>query len=810
MIKKAIFLFAIAICSVLFPAVMHAATDMSGRWSMFPCIGYDITKVIESPDKVYAVSNGNLFSRGLDDDEIYLYSTSNKLSDTGVTDIYYNPAGKYLLITYSNGNIDLLYDDGRVANLPEIKDAVISAGHGINHAAFADNRIYLATDFGIAVYDEAKLEVIDSGIYNRKATHLLPMGDNLLLIIDQTAYVSSKKEKHHSFDSFRELINLWCKDVAPLNETSVAYNHSSGLYRAIFDFEKGSVDRIGYGIKPTHDKLLTQSDGSVIAYDANRIYTAGPDGIENSCDIPEALSGTTLFVNDGTSSVWGVDIDGIGHYDLSKSSPTVLMQPFRPEALTVDQAVHFSWSNDGDRLYITRHTPTQYLINGSVDDFSGIQTVNRYEPATGKITDLTVRNFDPSDIAPSMASQQRNTGWDGLVGGPSRVIEDPDDPDVWYQAFNGQPFFVFRGNEVEASFNSTNCYNTTGSPRGYNVSIDPEGNLWLGIGHNIAAKATFLILPAAKRRGDLKAVTKSDFIHLSTGDFVGTRDLSALFCKRSNIVFVSVGEARKGFYVIDTKGTYTDFSDDDVVYNPSFRDSEGHELNAEALPYAVEDNTGQIWCPSAVGPLVIQRPAEALSPNFGFKRPIVPRNDGTPYGDYLLDGVKVTRIAVDPSNRKWLATETDGVYLVNADGTEIIAHYNNSNSPLMSNNVYAVTCDPHSNRVYFGTADGMYMFDSDSSPAAEDYSDVYAYPNPVRPEYTGWITIAGLKDNSLVKIADIAGNVFFQGRSEGGMISWDGCNSAGERVRTGVYFVFASENADGSYSGAVTKIMVVN
>lgn len=173
---------------------MHAATDMSGRWSMFPCIGYDITKVIESPDKVYAVSNGNLFSRGLDDDEIYLYSTSNKLSDTGVTDIYYNPAGKYLLITYSNGNIDLLYDDGRVANLPEIKDAVISAGHGINHAAFADNRIYLATDFGIAVYDEAKLEVIDSGIYNRKATHLLPMGDNLLLIIDQTAYVSSKRK----------------------------------------------------------------------------------------------------------------------------------------------------------------------------------------------------------------------------------------------------------------------------------------------------------------------------------------------------------------------------------------------------------------------------------------------------------------------------------------------------------------------------------------------------------------------------------------------------------------------------------------
>lgn len=65
-------------------------------------------------------------------------------------------------------------------------------------------------------------------------------------------------------------------------------------------------------------------------------------------------------------------------------------------------------------------------------------------------------------------------------------------------------------------------------------------------------------------------------------------------------------------------------------------------------------------------------------------------------------------------------------------------------------------------------------------------------------------------DDSLVKIADMAGNVFFSGRSEGGMISWDGCDAAGNRVRSGVYLVFASQNATGSNSGVVTKIMVVN
>jgi flagellar hook assembly protein FlgD len=86
---------------------------------------------------------------------------------------------------------------------------------------------------------------------------------------------------------------------------------------------------------------------------------------------------------------------------------------------------------------------------------------------------------------------------------------------------------------------------------------------------------------------------------------------------------------------------------------------------------------------------------------------------------------------------------------------------------------------------------------------------VYAFPNPVRPDYTGWITVTGLMDNSLVKIADAAGNVFYQGTSEGGMVTWDGCNSAGERVKTGVYYVFASKADDTKTSGVVTKIMVI-
>ena len=65
-------------------------------------------------------------------------------------------------------------------------------------------------------------------------------------------------------------------------------------------------------------------------------------------------------------------------------------------------------------------------------------------------------------------------------------------------------------------------------------------------------------------------------------------------------------------------------------------------------------------------------------------------------------------------------------------------------------------------------------------------------------------------DHSLVKIADASGNVLFQTRSEGGMVVWDGCGLGGGRVRTGVYYVYASQNENGTSGDVVAKILVVN
>lgn len=131
-----------------------------------------------------------------------------------------------------------------------------------------------------------------------------------------------------------------------------------------------------------------------------------------------------------------------------------------------------------------------------------------------------------------------------------------------------------------------------------------------------------------------------------------------------------------------------------------------------------------------------------------------------------------------------------------------------TNSPLASNTVYQVCCNTNSNSVYVTTPAGLYEYFSDSSPAEPNYDNIYAYPNPVRPDYGGNVTITGMMDNSLIKIADSNGYVIRQLKSTGGMATWDCCDEYGQRVNTGVYMVLCSQ-ANGSGQAVVTKIAVV-
>jgi flagellar hook assembly protein FlgD len=82
------------------------------------------------------------------------------------------------------------------------------------------------------------------------------------------------------------------------------------------------------------------------------------------------------------------------------------------------------------------------------------------------------------------------------------------------------------------------------------------------------------------------------------------------------------------------------------------------------------------------------------------------------------------------------------------------------------------------------------------------------YPNPVRPGYTGLITIDGLIRDALIKITDISGNLVYETYSNGGRATWNGKTANGQQVGNGIYLVLVATN-DGSQKIA-GKIAIVN
>ena len=88
------------------------------------------------------------------------------------------------------------------------------------------------------------------------------------------------------------------------------------------------------------------------------------------------------------------------------------------------------------------------------------------------------------------------------------------------------------------------------------------------------------------------------------------------------------------------------------------------------------------------------------------------------------------------------------------------------------------------------------------------YKDVYAFPNPVRPDFSGVVSIIGLKTDSKIVITNVAGHAVHTTTSNGGMATWDCTDGYGRRVPTGVYLVQAVDSDNKEH--VLTKILVIN
>ncbi|MBF1474410.1 MAG: T9SS type A sorting domain-containing protein [Prevotella pallens] len=245
------------------------------------------------------------------------------------------------------------------------------------------------------------------------------------------------------------------------------------------------------------------------------------------------------------------------------------------------------------------------------------------------------------------------------------------------------------------------------------------------------------------------------------------------------------------------------------VYN-NFKNQDGSSIMVIQMRCVVEDAYQNIWVGTNVGPLRLtteqmKNPSEAI-----FEQIKIPRNDGTNLADYLLAGVDISCMAIDGGGRKWFGTNGNGVYLISADNMKQVQHFLSDNSKLISNNIESIAINDKTGEVFIGTDKGLCSYMSDATKPSDNPGgeETYAYPNPVRPNYTGLITVVGLAFNSDVKIVTTNGVLVAKGTSNGGTFTWDGNDLNGKRVASGVYMVQTSDQEGNN--GTVCKIAIVN
>ena len=260
----------------------------------------------------------------------------------------------------------------------------------------------------------------------------------------------------------------------------------------------------------------------------------------------------------------------------------------------------------------------------------------------------------------------------------------------------------------------------------------------------------------------------------------------------------------KGLFVYNDNGTIEDKSDDQYrVITTSV--GNGNLPNQEVYALA-NDLDGNVWVGTKEGVCVFYSPSSVFSGyNFDAQQIIVEENG---FGQYLLNSEIVYTIIVDGANRKWIGTLGSGLYLLSEDGTEEIYHFTSKNSPLISDNILDLEINHNTGELFISSDKGLMSFRNDATTGRSNINSVEIFPNPVRENYYGVITIDGLAFESNVKITDVSGNLVFETNSNGGTAVWNGKDANNKRVGTGVYLVFSSDKYGDEK--AVGKILFIH
>ena len=738
-------------------------------WRLYPSY-HNATYCQVAGDKVYILASGALYSYNRSDSEVRLYDKINTLSDIDITHIAYCKEIKALVIVYSNANIDILYDDEEIYNLSDFKNKLLSQKK-INNISIQGATAYLSTEFGAVEIDLENLEfnnTYNTG-FNTKYTYLFK--DRLYTATDSGLYYCQTSNNMLDKSNWEKAHPTVVKTLAELDGKLYCIA-SDGKFMEVIP-ETNTLKTIDGN--DNYSYLYREGD-SFIAVSASRIVRIDSKGTNKICNFKEKYN----FILKDNDTFWCCNgYGGVVESAVEDNAIVAKTHPLLPDSPIRNFCEFMQFTSD-EKLLVAGGNLNYFDItfyDGTLMEYDYVNDSwnNLPEDTVKKVTGLRYVNMCSID-------------------------EDPTEPGHYFASSFGYGIYEFREGKFVNHYSIHNSPIETVVPSNNRyvrvpmVKFDNEGNLWC---INTGVKDIVKIL---KKDGTWIS------LHYKPIEYLPTM-VEPMIDSRGWLWITSL-QGEPGIFCTKLNGTPFDTSDDESkVWLNKFTNQDGTSYDIYQVYALTEDHNGKMWVGTNTGLFVIDNPQKFFNDGI-FKQIKVPRNDGTGLADYLLSGTYIKSIKVDGANRKWVGTNDNGIYLISADGLETIHHFTTENSPLPSDCIESIAINGKSGEVFIGTDKGMASYMSDATRAEEklDENNVYAYPNPVKADYSGVISIVGLTAGCNVKIVDAAGFLMNEGTSQGGKYNWNGRNRRGEKVASGVYYVLTYDsNGD---EGVATKILI--
>ena len=763
-----------------FSFTVLAANFNTTGWKTY--LSYNNTNSVEeSNDQVFVVAEGSLYTYGKDDNSIKQYYKGNGLNDNTISLIRYNKQTKSLLIIYDNSNIDIL-EGGVATNLPYLSTSTSIRDKQINSVLVNDEYAYLSTAFGIVVVNMAKKEIKDTYKLSLNITSCAIQNGNIYASTTNKAEVSSGIIYASLKENLLDKANWKPYGLSNLSDShtisAIASFKNTLFYlvsqQGIFYENNGELSRI---INSSTLKYMKVIGEKLACIDNSRVFIVSDtqkfDQINLSINDISTYQTDKYWIAEGSKGLRSIQRKGSNSFE-ALNEPIILDGPYSNSA--------FDIVCKNDKVYMI--IGGKDLLNGKRFDKGGYILTYDYDKWYF---------IDPKEAQKKLNLPRNPRDYTSIA-----VTTDDSNDEIVYASSMGDGVIQYKNGTPVQSYNEKNAFKETagGYGSGYcyidGLAFDKNGNLWM-TSSEVNHAVLVLDKAGAWHRLDIEQLrgvyTINDILITSTND-------KWIYVPRNTPKLVMIPNSES----LDEVSSY-EFT--------TLIDTDGKELTPSNYTCVAEDKDGYIWVGTNRGAVYFTKPRISSAEDKAATRctRVKYTNEETGNLAYFLDNVVVTTLKVDAGNRKWIGTKGNGVYVLDNDNETIVYQFNTTNSPLLSDNIYDIEINDKTGEVFIGTDKGLNSYQGEASEGKSDYSEIYAYPNPVRPEHMDKVTIVGLMDNSNVKITDLNGNIIYQTKSLGGQAIWNCRNANGSRVATGVYLVLAS--TEEASESVVTKIIVV-